>query len=101
MKHKLGYHTWCNECFYYIEKSEADRGNFDGYCRKGFKLNGKNINEKPRKVQRFSGWHCDDWEDAENRLTYFEVKTRTPGPWRSELEQEEVARILRKEGGKR
>ena len=90
MKHKMGWPTRCDECFWYCPKQPQEKMPYDGYCgnRKLFK------NMERLKVEAIGGYFCEFWEDAENRLTAFEVKTRTPGQWRTESEQEYIKSLL-------
>lgn len=84
MRHRLGNSPKCKDCFFYQEKSPEDVNNqHDGWCPKGLRINGKKVNDRA-KVD----WNhfCDDWEDAEERLTYYEVVTLKPGPWRTPIE---------------
>lgn len=97
MRHKMGWPTRCTECFHYTPKPIEEKGNHDGYCRLGLKINNKKVSKAPAKVQAFYGQHCDDWEDAENRLTYFEVMTRTVGEWRTPMERIAFEKILKGE----
>ena len=93
MKHKLGNSTKCIDCFFYRPKDEEHKTVFDGFCKLGTRVNGKRF-AKCAPVRWNHGSGCQDWEDAEDRLTHFEVMTRHPDPKRSPIEAELIRTIL-------
>ena len=59
----------------------------------GTRVNGKRF-AKCEPVRWNHGSGCHDWDDAEDRLTHFEVMTRHPDPKRSPIEAELIRTIL-------
>ena len=97
MKHKLGNSTHCIDCYYFRPKDEEHKTNFDGFCKLGCVINGKRLGELEPPVSWNNGTGCKDWEDAEDRLTHYEVMTRQPDPKRTPLEAEHIREILKGE----
>ena len=94
MIHILGNSTRCDECFYYRPKVAEEKGDFDGVCRKGSYVNGRKTSDRPVIVRACWGSGCCFWEDREDRLTHYEVTTRTPDPSRTPAEREFVMKKL-------
>ena len=95
MKHRLGNETKCRDYFFYSPKDPEEKGTHDGYCVKGHIINGRLTNKSPAKTQEYYGAGCYLWEDAEDRLTHFEVMTRNPDPKRTPAEAEYIKKKLR------
>lgn len=75
----------CDECYFYTAKSEREKDNWlDGWCRQENMV--KNWQQHERMKTSANG-RCRFWEDAEDRLTYHEVMTRSPEAWRSDIEK--------------
>ena len=103
MKHRLGNSPKCISCFFYREKEAGDKCRGYGWCTNKKHLavgvNGHK-REKPPEREAVQWMHsCRLWEDAENRLTHYEVLTRQPEPWKTEEEQERVRQLLREAEG--
>ena len=94
MKHKLGNSTHCIDCYFYRPKDEEHKTSFDGFCRLGTWINGKLHSEREQPVRWNNGSGCRNWEDAEDRLTHYEVMTRNPDPKRSPIEAEIIRKLL-------
>lgn len=85
MKHILGNSTRCGDCFYYRPKETEDECLRDGWCLNGLKINSRKVKDI-YSVSENWGSGCDDWEDAEDRITHFEAMTRKVDPCRGPLE---------------
>ncbi len=94
MKHKLGNTTHCIDCYHFREKDELHKTHYDGFCKLGCIINGKKVSDREPPVYWNDGSGCRDWEDAEARLTHFEVMTRQPDPKRTPLEAEHIRKLL-------
>ena len=100
MKHVMGNSIRCSECYWYQEKEYDDRGNHTGYCNHKFHQThdflGKKRNEPVERItaHKNDGGGCQRWEDAEDRLTGFEVMCGKPEPARTPIEQEHVENLL-------
>lgn len=98
MKHIRGNGTRCSDCFWYREKEQGDKCRYDGWCvnpehlRIG--INGHLRIHIPERESRMKQWDCRMWEDAETRLTHYEVNTGEPEPWKSDVEKERIRGIL-------
>lgn len=99
MRHKIGNSPKCKDCYYYTEKTEHDNCRHDGWCSNWHYDHGRKVSDKPHAVM----WHecCSWWEDAEDRLTHYEVVMRKPEPTRKPLEAEHIKEILRGEAWKK
>lgn len=99
MKHQLGNTPKCISCYYYRDREPNDKCRYDGWCTNKYNcshgINGKKRDKPLEREPVMWNWECRQWEDAETRLTHFEVCTRTPEPWKTPLEQEHVKQILR------
>ena len=92
MRHIMGNTPHCDECYWYTAKSEHDKDNWlDGWCRQEKEV--KDWNQRDRMKTRAND-RCRFWEDAEDRLTYYEVETRSPEAWRSDIEKCIIEKIL-------
>ena len=98
MKHRMGNTPKCNECFWFREKQTKKECWLDGWCvNKEQCAEGINSRKRQHPFERIAvRWngHCRRWEDAECRLTAYEVLSRKPEPWRSRTEQEYVIGLL-------
>ena len=99
MRHRLGNSPKCCECFFCREKEQNDGCRYDGWCtnkaqlRKG--INGHIREHPPEREPRYWNSRCSLWEDAEDRLTAFEVECRKPEEWRTEKEKEWIRELLK------
>lgn len=98
MKHIMGNTPKCSECFWYREKEDYDKCRLDGWCTNkkqcAVGINGRKREHPPdREAVHWNG-QCKWWEDAEDRVTHFEVQTMHPEPWKSEEEQAKVEKLL-------
>ena len=85
INHIMGNTPRCDECYFYTAKSEREKDNWlDGWCRQENMV--KNWQQHERMKTSANG-RCRFWEDAEDRLTYHEVMTRSPEAWRSDIEK--------------
>ena len=79
MKHTKGNTPKCYECYFYEDKEPGDWCRLDGWCRNPYQCthiaNGKRRTAPVLRVPVMRGHECYYWEDAENRLTHFEVMT--------------------------
>lgn len=98
MRHRLGNSPKCIECYSYREKKPNDGCLYDGWCVNKYNCShGINGRKRERPLEREAvrwQWSCRRWEDADTRLTHFEVNTRTPEEWRSENEKAYVRSLL-------
>lgn len=87
----------CKDCFWYEEKEDKNKF-LDGWCKNKYQrthgINGRKL-DKPRDVSVRWMWCCSQWEDAEDRLTKYEVVTGKVEEWRKGLDRERVEEILR------
>ena len=101
MRHRMGNTPHCIECYWYREKEAHDGCREDGWCTNtkhcAVGINGRKREHPPEREPVRWNHECRMWEDAECRLTHFEVCARTPEPWKSEEEQERVMAILQAE----
>lgn len=98
MKHIMGNSPKCIECYWYREKQDGDHCKRDGWCVNEYNLM-HDISGKKRAVpleREAVRWNCicRQWEDAEDRLTAYEVQTRQPEPWRTPIEQMQIRAVL-------
>jgi len=94
----MGNSPKCSECFWYREKQTEKECPLDGWCtnKKRLKI-GINDHKREHPPEREAvRWNheCRWWEDAEDRLTHFEVCTRHPEEWRSKEEQAAIMKLL-------
>lgn len=98
MRHKMGNSTRCSECYWYRAPRDGEKCKLDGYCTniKNRGINGKRPdNPKPEEpVLDVWGMGCTHWEDADTRLTHYEVMTRHAEPGRTAAEKEYIERII-------
>ena len=94
MKHTPGYTPRCDECYYYTEKNADDEYPKDGWCSKGLYINNKKRLDG-WSVWRF--WNCERWEDADDRVTIYELLTGKAEPSRTGLERILVEEVLKGE----
>lgn len=98
MRHRLGNTPKCITCYSYREKEPNDGCLYDGWCTNKYYcshgINGSKRSKPPEREAVMWMWSCRRWEDAEARLTYFEVLTRTPEEWRSDGEKEYISQLL-------
>lgn len=98
MRHRLGNGPKCNECFYYTEKVDHDGCRYDGWCTNKHQLtHGINGRKRDKPLERYAVmWNgcCKEWEDAEDRLTRYEVECHIPEEWRTPIEKEHIRRLL-------
>lgn len=87
----------CDECYFYTAKSEHEKDNwFDGWCQQ--KNNVKDCwHKREGRVKTNANFRCRYWEDAEDRLTYYEVEIRFPEAWRSDIEKCIIEKMLKKD----
>ena len=97
MKHKLGNSTKCIDCYFYRPKDDEHKTELDGFCKLGAIINGIKITDREMPVRWNNGSGCREWEDAEDRLTHYEVMTRQPDPKRKPLEAEYIRKLLNPE----
>lgn len=100
MRHRLGNGPKCKECYWYREKEEHDGCREDGWCHNKHQLsvgiNGRKREHPPDREPVMWNGCCRDWEDAEDRLTRFEVLTGHPEEWRTPIEKELILQKLGK-----
>ena len=100
MKHTMGNSPKCIECYWYRDKQDGDHCRSDGWCVNEYKrthdIAGKKRSE-PKDMAVAWNTSCHQWEDAEDRLTAYEVQTRQPEPWRTPIEQMQIRALLRNE----
>jgi hypothetical protein len=95
VKHVMGNTPRCDECYFYTAKSEREKDNWlDGWCRQENMV--KNWQQRERMKTSANG-RCRFWEDAEDRLTYYEVETRSPEAWRSDIEKCIIEKMLKED----
>ncbi len=98
MKHKMGNLPKCSDCFWYSEKEPHDGCRLDGWCSNEYQRTvGVNGHKREKPLERYEvarNHACRRWEDAESRLTHFEVMTRQPEEWRSAGEKEYITQLL-------
>lgn len=98
MKHKLGNSPKCVECYWYREKQDGDGCSRDGWCVNEYNcahdVSGKKRSEPLERESVRWNCICKQWEDAESRLTSYEVLTRQPEPWRTPIERAQIKEIL-------
>lgn len=94
MKHIMGNTPRCDECYFYTAKSEHEKDNWlDGWCHMA-----KNWEQREReKMKTRANGRCCFWEDAEDRITYYEVETRSPEVWRSDIEKCIIEKMLKED----
>ena len=101
MKHVMGNSTRCSECYWYREKEVEDKGTHTGYCYHKFHKTHDCLGKKRSspveriKAHEHHGTDCRLWEDAEDRVTHFEVMCGKPEPSRTPIEQEHIKNLLR------
>ena len=100
MKHTLGNDPRCKDCYWYREKEADDKCLFEGWCTCKKELatgiNGRKREHPPERKAVHDHWCCQWWEDAEERLTHYEVMTRKPEPWRTPLEKEAIEKMMQR-----
>lgn len=100
MKHTLGNSPKCADCYWYREKQDGDNCRRDGWCVNQYNqthdIAGKKRAEPHNNPVSWNGT-CGQWEDAESRLTKYEVLTRQPEPWRTPIEQMQIKAVLENE----
>lgn len=84
MKHTMGNSPHCRDCYFFKEKEFESECSGDGWCLKGLRVNGKQIND--RYPTRYN-LDCNNWEDAEDRITHYEALTRKVEPSRKGIER--------------
>ena len=98
MRHTLGNEPKCIECFWYREKEAGVQTQYDGWCVNPHNLShGINGRKREKPLEREGvlwNWDCRQWEDAEVRLTHFEVNCRKPEEWRTEAEKKYIMELL-------
>ena len=101
MRHRLGNTPKCCECYWYREKEAHEKANQkDGWCTNKKQcacgINGhKRYHPPEREPKRWNGC-CSWWEDAELRLTHFEVSCRKPEEWRTAEEKRYIKELFEK-----
>ena len=98
MRHRLGNgQPHCKDCFWYEENKQNGTKFLDGWCKNEYErthgINGRK--REPRDVAVRWMWNCSQWEDAEDRLTKYEVMTGRVEDWRNGLDRDRVEEILR------
>ena len=105
MRHTLGNSPKCNTCYFYREKEAGEQCRGDGWCTNkkqcAVGVNGRKRENPPEREAVMWQGCCRQWEDAEDRLTHYEVLTRQPEPWRSEIEKALIISILEEEKQRR
>lgn len=98
MKHTLGNSPKCIDCYWYREKQDGDNCRHDGWCVNPKALavgvNGRKRSHPPEKEAVMWNVACKRWEDADTRLTHYEVMTRQPEPWKTPIEQAHIRTLL-------
>lgn len=98
MKHRLGNSPKCKDCYWYREREPGVKCSKDGWCinpkQLAIGVNGHKREHPPEREEVYWNCSCRLWEDAEDRLTHFEVLTRQPETWKTPIEQEHVRQIL-------
>lgn len=101
MRHRLGNTPKCCECYWYREKEAHEKTNQkDGWCTNKKQLacgiNGRKREHPPEREPRLWNGCCSWWEDAELRLTHFEVSCRKPEEWRTAEEKRYIRELFEK-----
>ena len=102
MRHRMGNSPKCIECYYYREKEDGDGCKRDGWCVNPYQcshgINGRKLEHPQEKKTVLWNERCHCWEDAEDRLTSYEVECRRPEPGRTEAEKIYITELLNGKG---
>ena len=79
MKHIMGNTPKCYECYFYKDKEQGDYCRYDGWCyhpkQCKYGINGRIRREAQSRIPVRRGSECRWWEDAEDRISHFDVMT--------------------------